>query len=195
MNSDSLLSDLERLKAALPPLPEPAAQPCLIVISGLPGTGKSYFSRKLAERLPVVVLESDSLRKTLHAEPTYSAEESAYLFQICYRLIEELLKKGLPVLLDATNLREYHRERIYHIAERLQAKLILVRVEAPPEVVRQRLQERREKKPAENYSDADWEVYQRMKLSMERMRRQHFAVNTSRDIGPVIDKIVREAQR
>ena len=108
----------------------------------------------------------------------------------CHSLIETLLKRGICVLLDATNLIEHHREPLYNIAERLGAKLILVRVEAPAEVIRQRLQGRTEDK-----SDADWAVYQRMKSKMQKIRRNHFAVDTSRDIAPVIDKIIREARR
>src|SRR3972149_825639 len=106
---DLLATQVEELKQALAPLPEPMAKPVLVVISGLPGTGKSYFSRKLAERLPCVILESDALRKRLFSSPDYSAAESQYLFSACHRLIEELLKSGISVVLDATNLVEGHR--------------------------------------------------------------------------------------
>jgi hypothetical protein len=161
----------------------------------LPGTGKSYFSRKLAERLPSVIVESDALRKRLFPTPTYSAEESHRLFCACHRLIEEFLGGGIPVILDATNLVEHHREPLYRIAQRLQARLILVQVEAPRELVRQRLQGRAEGVNHEDKSDAGWSIYQRMRTRVERISRNYFAVDTSRDITPVIDKVVREAKR
>jgi predicted kinase len=97
--------------------------------------------------------------------------------------------------LDATNLSERYRERLYNIADRLGVKLILVRVEAPPEVVYQRLKVRQEVAIPENKSDADWAVYQRMRATAEGMRRKHYAVDTSRDITPVLDKVVREVRR
>jgi predicted kinase len=103
-----------------------------------------------------------------------------------------LLKKGVSLILDATNLSERNREYLYNIADRLGVKLILVRVEAPPEVVRQRLGNRREN--PENKSDADWLTYQRMRASVEKIRRKHYAVDTSRDITPVLDKIVKEVR-
>ena len=187
--------DLKELKKALGGLPEPVAKPALIIVSGLPGTGKSYFSRKLAERLPSVVVESDALRKQLFPAPTYSAEESHRLFCGCHRLIEDLLGSGISVILDATNLVEHHREPLYRIAQRLQAKLILVQVEAPRELVRQRLQGRAEGVNREDKSDAGWSIYQRMRTRVERISRNYYAVDTSRDITPVIDKIVREAKR
>jgi predicted kinase len=60
--------------------------------------------------------------------------------------------------------------------------------------VRQRLQGRTGKKNRDN-SDADWTVYQEMKQMVEKIRRNHYAVDTSRDITPALDKIVREAMR
>jgi len=195
MDAESVASDVRELKNALGRLPEPVAKPALIIVSGLPGTGKSYFSRKLAERLPSVIVESDALRKRLFRSPTYSAEESHRLFCACHRLIEEFLGSGISVILDATNLVEHHREPLYRIAQRLQAKLILVQVEAPRELVRQRLQGRAEGVNHEDESDAGWSIYQRMRTRVERISRNYFAVDTSRDITPVIDKIVREAKR
>lgn len=195
MTDTQVMADARRLSESLGPLPEPVVKPAFIVVSGLPGTGKSHFCRKLAERLPFLILESDILRKTLFPSPTYSPEESARLFQTIHHLIERLLKKGIPLILDATNLSERYRERLYHIADRLEVKLILVRVEAPPDVVYQRLKTRAEGVNPENKSDADWSVFQRMKPTVEHIRRNHFAVDTSRDITPVLAKIVREVNR
>jgi len=191
----TLSEDVQTLKESLGELPEPEVNPPFVVVSGLPGTGKSYFCRKLAERLPFPVLESDNLRKVLSATPDYSPEESGRLFEACHRLIEELLRRGIPLIFDATNLVERHREHLYRIADTVEAKMILVRVEAPPDVVRQRLNSRPSTAERKDRSDADWRVYQKMKSSAQKIRRNHFAVDTSRDIAPVIDKIVREANR
>jgi hypothetical protein len=192
---EQVLSDVQKLREMLSPLPEATAQPFFIVVSGLPGTGKSYFSRKLVERLPCIMVESDALRKVLFPSPCYSAEENQRLFQTLHFLIEELLGKGVPVLMDATNLIEHHRERLYRIADHLGLKLIIVRVEAPAELVRERLQGRAGDADVQDNSDAGWGVYQRMKPKVQKIRRQHFAVDTSRDISPVLDKIIRELKR
>jgi hypothetical protein len=188
-----LFSDVERLSESLGEFPEPAAEPAVVVVSGLPGTGKTYFCGKLAERLPFVILESDALRKTLLPSPSYSAKESSRLFRAIHLLIERLLKKGISIILDATNLSERNREHIYSIADRFDAKLVMVRVEAPPEIVRERLTTR--KLNSNNSSDADWAIYRKMQPSVEKIRRNHYVVDTSRDITPVLDKIVREIKR
>jgi hypothetical protein len=193
VESIQLDSDVQRLIDNLGQLPEPVAKPVFIVVSGLPGTGKSYFCRQLAQRLSVIILESDALRKALFSSPTYSLSESSRLFRACHLLIEILLKRGTSLIFDATNLSEGHREHLYAVADRLDVKLVLVRVEAPPEVVYDRLKARQE--DSETKSDANWTVYRRMKPSVQKIRRNHYAVDTSRDITPVLDKIIREARR
>jgi len=198
MEVEEVIRDVQRLKQGLVELPEPVANPVFVIVSGLPGTGKSYFSRKLQERIPSVIVESDSLRKRLFPRPTYSPRESHRLFNACHRLIEEFLSSGIRVILDATNLVEQHRERLYHISQRLRVKLIIVQVEAPRELVLQRLQGRSsgaDSADSEDNSEAGWSVYQRMRTRAERIRRNYFAVDTSRDITSVIDKVVREAKR
>jgi len=190
MEQSQLSRDLDRLKQSLGALPEAVVNPGFVV-SGLPGTGKSFFCRRLAERLSFYVLESDALRKALFPSPNYSAAESARLFAACHNLAEELLGKGVPLIFDATNLSERHRERLYRVSDRSGARLILVRVEAPSAVVYERLRTRSEGDDTESKSDAGWGAYRRMKPGVERIQRNHFAVDTSRDITPVIDKIIR----
>ena len=185
-------SDVERLKAALPYLPPRVARPVLVVVSGPPGSGKSHFSRRLGERVPLLVLESDVLRKTLFPAPTHGPEESAALFDACYALIEDLLRDRVPVLLDATNLLEQPRERLHDIAERGRAKLLLVSVTAPTDVVRRRLADRSRGADSDDRSTADWQVYQRMLATAEPIRREHFLVDTSRDIMPALARVARE---
>ena len=58
-----LSGDVKMLREGLGKLPEPVVRPSLVVVSGLPGTGKSYFCLRLAERVPFAILESDRLRK------------------------------------------------------------------------------------------------------------------------------------
>jgi len=195
MGQIQLSEDVERLKESLGQLPEPVVKPALIVVSGLPGTGKSHFCRKLDEFLSFPILESDALRKVLSPSPSYSLRESNRLFQACHLLIEELLRRGISLIFDATNLIERHRERFYHIADQTGAKLIIVRVEAPTELVRQRLENRTIGADPIDKSEADWKVYQKMESSAQKIRRNHFVVDTSRDIAPVINKVVREVNR
>src|SRR3989304_2879376 len=91
-------SDLAKLREAMGPLPEAVSRPALVVVSGLPGTGKSYFCQRLAERLPFLVVETDALRRVLFPRPSYRASESQRLFATIHQLLAELLEKGIPTI-------------------------------------------------------------------------------------------------
>ena len=85
------LSDVDLLLSSLGSLPDPQERPTLLVLSGLPGSGKSFFCRKLTEILPVVVLETDALRKVLFEHPAHDGAENARLFRAIHRVLERLL--------------------------------------------------------------------------------------------------------
>jgi predicted kinase len=184
------LSDVDKLYASLKDLPEPVANPVLVVISGLPGTGKTYFSKKLSERFPFVTLESDALRRVLNPSPNHSKSESAQLFDAIHLLTEKLMQKGFSVIVDATNLTEKHRQYFYDISDRLGIKLVLVQVEAPSSVVKDRLVKRHG--DSQTNSDADWKVYQRMRHTVDKIKRKHYSVDTSVDYTHILEKIVEE---
>lgn len=190
-----LAEDMGRLRRSLGNLPPPQVEPPLVVVSGLPGAGKSFLCRRLAQRAPFAILASDTLRKVLFPCPQYDEDENKRLFGACHALIEELLENGIPIIFDATNLLERHREHLYHAAEKARAKLILVSVEAPEGVVRQRLLAREKGLDPEYDSEADWEVYQKMRPRREKIFRSHFVVDTSRDIADAVDKVVRAVKR
>ncbi len=190
-----MIEDAQRLWPRLGSLPEPVAHPVLVALAGLPGTGKSFFSRELAARWPFVILESDALRRVLFTHPTYSPDESIRLFQAIHFMIEMLLKSGLSAILDATNLSEKYREPLYAIAERLGIKLILVWTEAPAAVVYERLHAREEMGQPDGASDADWSVYVKMKPTAQKIRRKHYLVDTAGDVTPAVDRIIRELRK
>ena len=189
----SMAHDLRVARQSLALMPPQQLEPPLVILSGLPGTGKTFFSHILEERLPIVAIRTDEIRKTLFQQPTYAPEESYWVYQVCHRLIEELLRQGVGVIFDATNLSERGREDLYAIAERTGARLVIVLVVAPEEVVRERLLGRHAgRRDSRDRSDATWEIYERMKSSVERIRRPHYVVDTSQNPQQVAERLARE---
>lgn len=184
-----------QVEARLPYTEDSRARPFLIMLSGLPGTGKSYLARRLSERLRAPVIETDFVRKTLFPQPSYSADESAIVHWVSRLLMRKLLARGVPVILDATNLIERQREMVYHVAEQAGARLVIVQTVAPEEVVRARLERRLTQRDPGDISDATWSVYRRMAERQEPIRRPHLVVDTSEALEPAIDKIIREVTR
>ncbi len=155
---------------ALGELEESRHKPCLVLIGGLPGTGKSTLARQLAERAGFHVIRSDVVRKKLalgaeavESPPaTRSLEEGLYApawsdrtYAECLHEAERLLFEGRRVLVDAGFREEQRRQPFVDAAARLCVPCVFLCCRASPDVVRRRLENRRQ-----DASDADWEVYQ-----------------------------------
>jgi predicted kinase len=190
MGKTNDLSDADRLYTSLGKMPEAVKNPVLVLVSGLPGTGKTHFSKELSKRLPFVTLESDVLRRVLNPNPNHSKPESARLFSAIHSLCERLLKERHSVIVDATNLTEKHRRYFYDISDGTGVKLVILQIEAASPVVKDRLENR--KKETDNKSDADWNVYKRMSKSVDKISRKHYSVDTSVDYSNILDEIVEE---
>jgi hypothetical protein len=179
------------LSISQPRMPQ---QPLLVAMCGLPGTGKSYFAAKLIEQVPFLILETDRLRKVLVEHPRYSTQEHRRVFRSCYQLIQYYLINGYSVLFDATNLNEEFRTYLYDIAEATHAPLALVHATAPENTVRRRLKQRKADRHANTYSDAGWLIYTRLAPVEEPVQRDHYALDTSKDISPVLDEVAAWAK-
>jgi predicted kinase len=189
-----LLEDARTIEERIQPLPPPQPKPALVLLSGLPGSGKSHFCRRLISRYPMARLESDALRKALFGQPTYSPEESRRLFSASHLVLSRLLARGIAAILDATNLREVHRRQVYRIADKHKAKLILVHLQAPPTVVHKRLEARVKGLHSQDNSDAGPDVYERMQRDVEPIDRPHISLDTSADIEPAIAAILQQIE-
>ena len=108
---------------ALGELEAPSRKPCLILVGGLPGTGKSTLANALAQRAGFRVIRSDVVRKELagvggmesrseFGQGIYTAEWTKRTYAECLRRAEELLYSGERVLVDA-NFREENQRRMF----------------------------------------------------------------------------------
>lgn len=177
----------EDLATSQPRMP---SQPLLVAMCGLPGTGKSHFAAKLSEEIPLLILETDRLRKVIVPHPKYTTQEHRRVFNSCYQLIVYYLINGYSVLFDATNLNEEFRSYLYDISETTAAPLAIVHVTAPQNTVRRRLKERKADRHANTYSDAGWLIYTRMTPVEEPVQREHYALDSSKNIQPILDQVI-----
>jgi len=153
---------------ALGELEEPDRRPCLVLVGGLPGTGKSTLARGLAERAGFTVIRSDVVRKELAGLPAHeparaSLEEGIYApawtertYAECLRRAERALFEGQRVIVDASFVEEKNRRTFLEAAGRLGLPAAFLVCRAEPEEIRVRLANRRG-----DASDADWSVFQR----------------------------------
>ena len=130
----------------------------LVLLSGLPATGKTAFAARLAPRLDAYVLESDAVRRELFPKRRYTGKENAAVFAAVRERAEAALAASEDVIIDATNLRERERGGFRELAVRQGARVVAVRLAAPEAVARERLSG-----PREGASEAGVGVYERMR--------------------------------
>jgi uncharacterized protein len=126
----------------------------LILVGGLPGTGKSTVAGQLADRLGAVLLSSDRLRKELaginphdraaapFGEGIYTPAHTERVYTELLHRAEQLLSHGETVILDASWTRQTHRDAAAALATRTHSELLALRCTAPATVTTTRLRER-----------------------------------------------------
>lgn len=126
----------------------------LVLVGGLPGTGKSTLAAALGEALGATVLRSDEMRKELTGIPVtrpaaaeldhgiYTPEITARTYGELVRRAEIALGLGELVVLDASWTDETWRRLARTMAGRVHADLVELRCEAPTAVAAGRLRVR-----------------------------------------------------
>jgi aminoglycoside phosphotransferase family enzyme/predicted kinase len=180
------------------------ARPRLILVGGLPGSGKSTIARALAERIGADCLSSDVLRKELAgAEPgarlpaavgagIYSAAMSALTYRELQAQAERQLHAGRSVVLDATFGRVAARRPAAALARTVGAVFVAAECRCSPRLARERLASRAHPGYA-GPSDAGWEVYRSMRRTFEPFGPDAVPVDTSRPLEECLAKIAERA--
>ena len=183
-------------------------RPGLVLVGGLPGTGKSTLAQALAFQAGFALLRSDQIRKELaaasglggagsddvHASGIYTPRWTEQTYQACLDRADTALLEGKRVLVDATFRQESHRRRFLELAATWGVPSMLVICHADPTVVKSRLERRHD-----DVSDADWSIYlqaaERWEALGTRTQRLSHLVDTSRDVGSSLNASFEHLRR
>ncbi len=113
----------------------------LYLMLGYPGAGKTTTAEVIHKLTGAVHLSSDTLRTEMFVSPTFDQAEHDALYKALDEKTETLLGQGKSVIYDANLNRYQHRLDKYGICQRTGAKPVLVWVQTPKELAKQRATE------------------------------------------------------
>jgi len=76
------------------------SSPLVIVIVGLPGSGKSFFATQFATSLDAALISEDKIRWMLFSHHAYSDNENTVVKQVANMIMSELFKTKKTFVLD-----------------------------------------------------------------------------------------------
>ncbi len=136
----------------------------LVLIVGVPGVGKSDFSKEILRRVGLVYVNKDTLTEALspdtRSDPKYLAIRDQ-IYDTMYRVVEENLRAGNSVLLDAPHVKQMGdgswRDWLDGFITDTGARMCIIRLVCSEQTLHARLKARGLPRDAEKL--ADWATF------------------------------------
>lgn len=123
-------------------------KPHLIVMVGIPGSGKSFFVERFAETFNAPLISHEKIRSQLYSQPTFSDQEDRTISQITDYMLDELLKTKQTILFEGASWSRAARQELSKKAAAEGYRTMLVWIQTELSTARSRATRRgRDKTP------------------------------------------------
>jgi len=161
----------------------------LILMAGLPGTGKSTLSRTLAAEVGGTVIDKDRIRAALFdpADIEYSTEQDEFCMRVMLKVAGYLFRKdpARKVFLDGrTFSRVYQLRRATGYANALGQPWRIFECVCSDETARKRL----ESDPAHLARNRDWQLYETIKKRFEEIVLPKAVIDTDQPLEDCVNQ-------
>ncbi|MDN3654288.1 AAA family ATPase [Ferruginibacter paludis] len=146
----------------------------IIIVCGLPGSGKSFFAAKLAAMLNCGYVNSDAVRQLVVNDKTYAEKEKLSVYDSMLQQMNLYIAQGKNVVLDGTFYKKNIREQ-FKAAAKNKGRVVFIEVKATEYLIRERVQKKRPD------SDADFDVYKKIKKEWEPLEEEHLVLQSTND--------------
>lgn len=144
----------------------------IIAICGLPGSGKTYFSKKLANVLGYRRFSSDELRSEMKQLGLYDEGSRLAVYKEMVRQARPLLKKEQTIILDASFNNQAQRQLLKDLAKEHNNRLIFIQCIADEASSLARVNQTRE------HTEADSRVYYLLRDLWEALEPPYLRLDT-----------------
>lgn len=121
----------------------------VVIMCGLPATGKSTVAKKIAETEGLHLISSDILRlEVLKKEDVFDQKVASdmnkrmMVYELMFKRAGELIKKGKGVILDATFITQDLRKKVAFIAHKNKRPFCIMETRCAPEIAIDRIRKR-----------------------------------------------------
>jgi predicted kinase len=152
--------------------------PKLIIISGLPGSGKSTVAESLAEKLSVPLFSVDPIESSIiksGIKRSFETGLAAYL--VAEALAGEQLKCGLSVIIDAVSPVQEARDMWHNLARKQNATLIIIECVLDKELHKERLASRT--RNMHGIPEVTWEDVENRRKQYVPWKEERFVLDTA----------------
>jgi predicted kinase len=133
----------------------------IVLVFGLPASGKTFISKILAKETGAVHLNTDLIREKFGFTGQYDEKTKQQIYDGLFNQVKLEFERGSDVIVDGTFHLEKRRKQLENIAKELGSEIYFIEMKAKEGNVEKRLKKRRE------HSEADFKVYQQIRYAFE----------------------------
>jgi predicted kinase len=144
----------------------------IIVVFGLPATGKTLFATRLAEEISAIYLNTETIKENLNLPGKNDSDTINLVYdQLVFELATQV-QYNHNVVLDGVFPQEAIRKRFVEKARKHEKDIWFIEIKADDQTVKDRL--------IHNASEVGYDLYLQLRLSFENLGQPHLILWSDR---------------
>jgi predicted kinase len=165
----------------------------LIIVSGLPGVGKSTITENLSQKLKFPAFSVDPIESSIinsGIKRSFKTGLAAYI--VVETLAAEQLKLGLSVIIDAVSPVKEARKMWQSLSDKYDAQLIIIECVLNPDLHKKRIEAR--VRNMHGIPEVTWEDVKNQRKQYLKWKQNRLILDMASSIADNVDKVLEYVQ-